>query len=242
MSDTSASPALLDVRDLRSGYGRIPILQGLSLSVQPGERVGILGHNGMGKSTLLRTISGHLPTTAGTVTFDGRVITGSTPTVLARSGIGYVPQGREIFPGLSVLDNLRVGCRLSKRPEAESLAEILELFPRLKAYLDRRGGALSGGEQQLLALARCLCGDPRLVLLDEPTEGIQPSIIEEIGDTLKEAAIQRGLAILLVEQNLGFIAAVSQRILILQRGEITRAAPADAMNDIERLEAFAEQT
>lgn len=231
---------LLEVKNLRSGYGRIPILQGLSLSVYPGERVGILGHNGMGKSTLLRTITSHLPTSDGKVSFEGKSITGASPTTIARSGIGYVPQGREIFPGLSVMDNLRVGCRLSKRPEAEVLADILELFPRLKAYLDRRGGALSGGEQQLLALARCLCGDPRIVLLDEPTEGIQPSIIEEIADTLKAAALSRGLAILLVEQNLGFIAAVSERVLILQRGEITRAVPPEAMHDIERLEAFAE--
>jgi branched-chain amino acid transport system ATP-binding protein len=236
----STKSPILDVQDLRSGYGRIPILQGLSLSVYPGERVGILGHNGMGKSTLLRTISGHLPTNDGRVSFEGKSITGSSPTAIARLGIGYVPQGREIFSGLSVLDNLRVGCRLSKRREADVLSDILELFPRLKAYLDRRGGALSGGEQQLLALARCLCGDPRIVLLDEPTEGIQPSIIEEIADTLKAAAESRGLAILLVEQNLGFIAALSERVLILQRGEITRAVPADAMGDIERIEAFAE--
>lgn len=238
--NASTTTPLLDVKNLRSGYGRIPILQGLSLSVYPGERVGILGHNGMGKSTLLRTISGHLPTTDGNVSVDGRSVTGSSPTAIARTGIGYVPQGREIFSGLTVLDNLRVGCRLSKRAESDVLADILELFPRLKAYLDRRGGALSGGEQQLLALARCLCGDPRLVLLDEPTEGIQPSIIEEIADTLKLAALSRGLAILLVEQNLGFIAAVSERVLILQRGEITRAVPQEAMHDIERLEAFAE--
>jgi len=238
--NASNTPPLLNVAYLRSGYGRIPILQGLSLSVFPGERVGILGHNGMGKSTLLRTISGHLPTTGGNVSLDGRSVTGSSPTAIARAGIGYVPQGREIFSALTVLDNLRVGCRLSKRPESDVLADILELFPRLKAYLDRRGGALSGGEQQLLALARCLCGDPHLVLLDEPTEGIQPSIIEEIADTLKVAALSRGLAILLVEQNLGFIAAVSERVLILQRGEITRAVPQEAMHDIERLEAFAE--
>jgi len=239
-TQTPSDAALLGIDQLRSGYGRIPILQGLSLTVQPGERVGILGHNGMGKSTLLRTISGHLPATSGKVTFAGREVTNATPTTLARSGIGYVPQGRELFPGLSVLDNLRIGCRLSKRPEAETLAEILDLFPRLKTYLDRRGGALSGGEQQLLALARCLCGDPRIVLLDEPTEGIQPSIIDEITDTLKEAALRRGLAILLVEQNLGFIAAVSERILILQRGEITRQVPSEALRDIEKLEAFAE--
>ncbi|HSI40704.1 MAG TPA: ABC transporter ATP-binding protein [Xanthobacteraceae bacterium] len=240
MTTGSPSPALLEVRGLASGYGRIPILHGVALQVAAGERVGILGHNGMGKSTLLRTLTGHLPATAGTLQFAGTDVTRASPTTRARLGIGYVPQGREIFPALSVRDNLRVGCRLSKRPEAESLETILELFPRLKTYLDRRGGALSGGEQQLLALARCLCGDPRIVLLDEPTEGIQPSIIDEIADTLKIAAARRGLAILLVEQNLGFIASVSQRILILQKGEITREIPAEALGDIERLEAYAE--
>ncbi|TMV39998.1 ATP-binding cassette domain-containing protein, partial [Thioclava sp. BHET1] len=162
---------LLEADKLGSGYGRIPILGDLSLQVRAGERLGILGHNGMGKSTLMRTLTGHLPASAGQIRFDGQDITRASPTRRARAGIGYVPQGREIFPGLSVLDNLRVGCRLSVKSEAQQLDYVLGLFPRLKAYLDRRGGALSGGEQQLLALARCLCGDPKILLLDEPTEG-----------------------------------------------------------------------
>jgi branched-chain amino acid transport system ATP-binding protein len=229
---------LLIVDDLHSGYGRIPILGGVSLQVGEGAFVGILGHNGMGKSTLLRTLTGNLPATAGSITFDGRDITRLSPTARARAGIGYVPQGREIFPALSVHENLRMGCLLSRDREEAVIADILTLFPRLKAYLDRPGGALSGGEQQLLALARCLCGAPRIILLDEPTEGIQPSIIEEIIETLQAIGRQRGLTVLLVEQNLNFIASLSQRVLILQKGRITREVPPDVARDRAMIDEF----
>jgi len=149
-----------------------------------------------------------------------------------------VPQGREIFPALSVHENLRMGCLLSRDREEAVIADILTLFPRLKAYLDRPGGALSGGEQQLLALARCLCGAPRIILLDEPTEGIQPSIIEEIIETLQAIGRQRGLTVLLVEQNLNFIASLSQRVLILQKGRITREVPPDVARDRAMIDEF----
>jgi branched-chain amino acid transport system ATP-binding protein len=235
----TAGTVLFEALQLCSGYGRIPILNQVNFSVKAGERVGILGHNGMGKTTLLRTLTGQLPTTSGTVRLNGVDITHSSATARAKAGIGYVPQGREIFPTLSVMENLRVGCLLSKRGEAATIAEILELFPRLKAYLDRAGGSLSGGEQQLLALARCLCGAPKIVLLDEPTEGIQPSIIDEIIDTLKSVAEQRSLTILLVEQNLNFIASLSQRILILQKGTVTREIPPEIVTDPAMLDEFA---
>src|SRR5262249_24816699 len=170
---------MLDVQGLRTGYGRIPILNGVGFSVNEGEFIGILGHNGMGKTTLLRALMGFLPATSGRVQFAGQDITALEPYRRARLGLGYVPQGRESFPSLSVTDNLRMGC--TKQPgggENETIDGVLEEFPRLKPLLDRHGSALSGGEQQLLAIARCLCGKPRLVLLDEPTEGIQPSIID----------------------------------------------------------------
>jgi branched-chain amino acid transport system ATP-binding protein len=220
---------LLDVAGLSAGYGRIPILSGISLRVREGEFVGILGHNGMGKTTLLKALMGYLSATGGKVHFGGRDITGASPTVRARAGIGYVPQGRDIFPALTVRENLAMGCLLARKDEAATIADILVLFPRLKAYLDRAGGALSGGEQQLLALARCLCGAPKIVLLDEPTEGIQPSIIDEIIETLQQIGKTRGLTVLLVEQNLNFISSLSQRVLILQKGMITREiSPEDA--------------
>jgi branched-chain amino acid transport system ATP-binding protein len=231
-------PDLLEVSGLHSGYGRIPILTGVSLSVSQGESVGILGHNGMGKTTLLRTLMGYLPTTAGGAVFDGTDIRTLSPTARARLGIGYVPQGREIFATLTVMDNLRMGCLLAKGAEAATIEDILSEFPRLKRLLDRLGGTLSGGEQQLLALARCLCGGPRMILLDEPTEGIQPSIIEEIAETLQAVRIRRGLTILLVEQNLNFIATLSQRVLILQKGVITREISPEVARDRSMIDEF----
>lgn len=237
MTSPSSSP-LLEVAGLDAGYGRIPILFGVSFSVGVGETVGILGHNGMGKTTLLRTLMGYLPATAGRVSLDGRAITRDEPTRRARAGMGYVPQGREIFPNLSVHENLQMGCLLSGRGEAETIEDILSIFPRLKAYLDRPGGALSGGEQQLLALARCLCQGPRIILLDEPTEGIQPSIIEEIIETLAEIRRSRGLTILLVEQNLNFISSLSERILILQKGSIIGEVAPEAARDRSIIDEF----
>jgi len=213
---------MLNVQGLCTGYGRIPILNGVSFTVNIGEFIGILGHNGMGKTTLLKALMGFLPATAGTVRFDGQDVTAAEPYQRARLGLGYVPQGREIFPGLTVYDNLRMGCTKETGSEQEIIEEVLEEFPRLKPLLDRSGGALSGGEQQLLALARCLCGKPRLILLDEPTEGIQPSIIEEIVEVLQRLRDKSGLTMILVEQNLDFIAALSRRILIIQKGAITR--------------------
>jgi branched-chain amino acid transport system ATP-binding protein len=222
---------MLDVQGLKTAYGRIPILHGVSFAVKEGEFVGILGHNGMGKTTLLKALMGFLPATGGHVQFTGSDITAAEPYQRARLGLGYVPQGREIFPALTVLDNLRMGCSKQAGGEQETIDGVLEEFPRLKRLLDRAGGALSGGEQQLLAIARCLCGKPRLVLLDEPTEGIQPSIIDEIVETLLRLRASGGLTMILVEQNLDFIAALSQRILIIQKGAITREVPPGALHD-----------
>ena len=222
---------MLNVQGLRTGYGRIPILNGVSFAVDEGEFIGILGHNGMGKTTLLKALMGFLPATGGRVHFAGHEVTAVEPYRRARLGLGYVPQGREIFPALTVYDNLRMGCSKQGGAEQETIGPILEEFPRLKPLLDRQGGALSGGEQQLLAMARCLCGKPRLVLLDEPTEGIQPSIIEEIVETLQRLRHASGLTMILVEQNLDFIAALSKRILIIQKGSITREVRPDDLGD-----------
>ena len=219
----------LSVTDLHAQYGRIPILNGVQLDVAAGEFVGVLGHNGMGKTTLLKTLMGFVPARRGRVVFDGTDITHEPPYARARRGLGYVPQGRDIFPGLSVRDNLRMG--FAGRGAEERIDSILETFPRLSPLLDRRGGALSGGEQQLLAIARCL------ILFDEPTEGIQPSIIEELVVVLQHLHQTQGLTILLVEQNLEFIAALSKRVLLIQKGTILRELPpaellqADVLNE-----------
>ncbi|HEX8049520.1 ABC transporter ATP-binding protein [Rhizobium sp.] len=220
---------LLGVKDLRSGYGRIPILAGVDMAMEEGEYLGILGHNGMGKTTLMRTLMGHLPATAGTVEFAGRNVTGMKPFERSRLGMGLVPQGREIFPELSVYENLRMGLVAARKEDRSIIDTVLQDFPRLVRLLDRRGGALSGGEQQLLALARCLCTKPRLILLDEPTEGIQPSIIEEIIETLIALKSRWKLSLIVVEQNLEFITSLSDRILHIQKGRITGEVDRDAI-------------
>ncbi len=211
---------LLTVTDLHARYGRIPILNGVGLEVAAGEFVGVLGHNGMGKTTLLKTLMGFVPAHRGRIVFDGTDITHAPPYARARRGLGYVPQGREIFPGLTVRDNLRMG--FAGRGADERIDAMLETFPRLAPLLRRRGGALSGGEQQLLAIARCLAGNPKLILFDEPTEGIQPSIIEELMAVLQRLHRTQGLTILVVEQNLEFIAQLSKRVLLIQKGRILR--------------------
>jgi branched-chain amino acid transport system ATP-binding protein len=215
---------MLEVSELAAGYGRIPILGGVSFSVARGEFIGILGHNGMGKTTLLRALMGYIPATAGRVELEDADITRAEPYRRARAGMGYVPQGRDIFPGLSVRDNLRMGAVGRPKDEDAAIGSALETFPRLKPLIDRPGGALSGGEQQLLAIARCLAGNPRLILLDEPTEGIQPSIIDEIAETLLDLRSKGGLTMILVEQNLDFIATLSERVLIIQKGVIVHSA------------------
>lgn len=229
----------LQVSGLAGGYGRVPVVHGVDLDVAAGEVVGILGHNGMGKSTLLKLIMGFLPATAGRVRFRGTDVTGDPPHRRAASGLGYVPQGRGIFPMLSVRDNLRFAWSEHAGPDDSTVLErVLADFPRLKPLLEREGGALSGGEQQLLALARCLMGGPDLILLDEPTEGIQPSIIDEIAETLDRLRHAQGLAILLVEQNFDFIAALSDRVLVLERGRITAGLSRDELHDRARIDAF----
>jgi len=222
---------MLEVADLHSGYGRIPILAGVSLAVAEGEFVGILGHNGMGKTTLLKTLMGLIRPTAGSVGFAGADITRQPPHARARRGLGYVPQGRDIFAGLSVRDNLRMGVAAAGAGDESIIERLLEEFPTLKPLLDRAGGALSGGEQQLLAIARCLCGGPRLVLLDEPTEGIQPSIIDLLIERLATLRQRYKLTVVLVEQNLDFIRALSQRVLVIHRGRITREVTPDHLAD-----------
>ena len=227
---------MLSVTDLHARYGRIPILNGIGLEVAAGELVGVLGHNGMGKTTLLKALMGFVPAQRGRIVFDGVDVTPEPPYARARRGLGYVPQGREIFPGLSVRDNLRMG--FVGRGVEESVDAILQTFPRLIPLLDRRGGALSGGEQQLLAIARCLAGNPKLILFDEPTEGIQPSIIEELVGVLQRLHQTQALTIVLVEQNLAFIAELATRVLLIQKGAILRELQPGELRQADVLSEF----
>ncbi|MCT7667351.1 ABC transporter ATP-binding protein [Shinella kummerowiae] len=213
---------ILSISGLASGYGAIPILHDVSFDVADGECVGVWGHNGMGKTTLLTTLLGYRAMTRGSINFDGKDVTRVSTHHRARSGMGLVPQGRQIFPTLTVAENLRMGSAVSGGHLKGVTEEVLELFPRLKPLLQRTGGLLSGGEQQLLALARCLCGEPKMMMLDEPTEGIQPSINEEIVDTLLDLRRRKSLTLIVVEQRREFIAALSDRVLIMQKGTIVQ--------------------
>jgi branched-chain amino acid transport system ATP-binding protein len=230
---------ILEVDDIHAGYGRIPVLSGVSFSVGEHEVVGVLGHNGMGKTTLLKTLIGQLPHTGGRIRFSGRDIGGEPSFRRARSGMGYVPQGRAIFANLTVYENLRMGFVENGIDAEETIVkDILARFPRLDSLLDRLGGALSGGEQQILAVARCLCGRPKLLLLDEPTEGIQPSIVDEILGILIGLHRQQGLAIIVVEQSLEFIRGLSERILLIEKGTITGEMPPEALGQSNVLGTF----
>lgn len=232
-------PIILDVKGLRSGYGRVPVLHGLDFTIGRGEIVGVLGHNGMGKSTLLKTIMGLIPATAGSVVLDGIDVTREASHNRSRLGIGYVPQGRGIFPLLSVLDNLRLGIAAhAVEDEQRAIAGVVAEFPQLERLMERQGGALSGGEQQLLALARCLISDPQVVLLDEPTEGIQPSIVDEIESKLAELARKRGLSILLIEQNLEFISDLADRILVIKKGQIAGVIEDPSLDNAALVDEF----
>ncbi|MGR3703359.1 MAG: amidase [Paracoccaceae bacterium] len=230
--------ALLKVSGLRAGYGRVPVLHGIDLTVNEGEILGVLGHNGMGKSTLLKTLMGIIPANGGSMVFDGQDMGRMRSSARAQLGIGYVPQGRGIFPNLSVRDNLRMGVAAHDIDEETAIDRVMADFPRLERLLDRDGGALSGGEQQLLALARCLISEPDLILLDEPTEGIQPSIIDEIIDLLKELNRRDGLSIILVEQSLDFITALSDRVLLIQKGRIMGEVAGSEAADPALIEEF----
>jgi branched-chain amino acid transport system ATP-binding protein len=211
--------SLLRVDELEAGYARIRILNNICFDVGDGEFLGVLGHNGMGKSTLLKAISGSIKSMSGSIKFAGREISGLQAHLRARAGIGYVPQGRQIFANLSARENLMMAALGTGRPP-EIVDRVLAQFPRLEPIADRAGGVLSGGEQQILAIARCLCGEPRLLLLDEPTEGVQPSIRDEIVDTLRNVREKFGLTVLLVEQNVEFMRSLVDRVLTMEKGRL----------------------
>lgn len=229
---------VLEVEGLCAGYGTIPVLRQVSFAVRRGEVVGVLGHNGMGKTTLMKALVGQVDTTAGEIRLAGKPARALPTHQRAALGLGYVPQGRDIFASLSVRENLAIGAAAARRQVAAAVDGAVTDFPVLGRLLERKGGALSGGEQQILALARALCGAPRVLLLDEPTEGIQPSIVDEIEDHLCRLAAERGLAVVVVEQDVGFIRSIAQRVLWLQKGEIIRELKPELLSEQETLDEF----
>ena len=227
---------MLTVKNLNQYYGGSHILRDLSFDIPPGKVTVLLGRNGVGKTTLLKTLMGLVPAKSGTVNFDGADLTSAAPYERARAGLGYVPQGRDIFPRLTVAENLEMG--LATLPRGARVPErIHEMFPVLRQMMHRRGGDLSGGQQQQLAIGRALAMNPKLLILDEPTEGIQPSIIKDIERVIRTVAAGGEMAILLCEQYYDFARSLADQYLVMERGDIiARGAGADMdKNDVRAL-------
>ncbi|WP_330184542.1 urea ABC transporter ATP-binding subunit UrtE [Nocardia sp. NBC_01503] len=211
---------MLELVDLHTGYGRTQVIHGVSLTVPSDGVVAVMGHNGAGKTSLLRAAVGLLPTKSGRIRFNDEDITKMSPSRRVKRGIAYVPQGQQSFPQLSTMENLQVVADGRKRAK-ELVAESLDLFPALRELLTRKAGLLSGGQRQQLAIARALITEPKLLILDEPTEGIQPSVVAEIERTIIDLTNRGGLSVLLVEQHIGFALQAAQQYYVLQSGRIT---------------------
>jgi branched-chain amino acid transport system ATP-binding protein len=226
--------ALLEIADLHARYRIAPILQGVSVTAQAGEIVSIFGRNGAGKTTLLKTAMGWLTPSAGTISFEGRSISGLSPDRIFRRGIGFIPEDRRIFARLSVLENLELGLfaafGLGGAERRRRIARVLDLFPRLAERRSQAGRTLSGGEQQMLAIGRALVGAPKLLLVDEPSEGLAPKVVAEIFDALVRLRAEK-IALLLVEQNVQRAAAISDSCYVMEKGRIVAHGPPDILND-----------
>ncbi len=233
---------LLEARQLRSGYSTGDVLQGISIAVAPGEIVGVLGRNGMGKTTLLRTLIGLLPVRGGSVFLYGRDVTGERAHSRARRGIGYVPQGRDIFPDMSVIDNLRMGQFIGGARATTGNSPDFDLayrhFPFLHQRKAQRGSTLSGGQQEMLAIARALVSQPEILLLDEPSDGVQPNIVDAIGDAILGLKAERRLTVLVVEQNIELVQKIVDRAYILDKGRVVRVLDANDIRSTSRLAEF----
>ena len=223
--------SLLRIRALNQSYGGSRTLWGIDLDVAAGTRLCLMGRNGMGKTTLLKCLMGLVPVTSGTATLDGVELLARSPEQRARLGIGYVPQGREIFPQLTVEENLQVGMAARRDRSRRIPPRVFEIFPVLERMRQRRGGDLSGGQQQQLAIGRALVLEPRLLILDEPTEGIQPNIVHEIGDIILRLNREIGVTVLLVEQKLPFARRVASEFRILDKGRLVAGGAIDELSD-----------
>ena len=222
---------MLELRNVEAGYGASRVLQGITLTVQGGEFVSVLGRNGVGKTTLVRTIIGLMEKAKGSIRLDGAEIGGLKAHRRATAGIGYVPQGRGILPKLTVRENLILGTFANRTGSGRITDWVFELFPILHQFLDRAGGNLSGGQQQQLAIARTLLSEPKIILLDEPTEGIQPNIVEQIEQVLIDLNRRHGKTIVLVEQNVKFARRASDHFVVMDRGSIAAQGAISALTD-----------
>lgn len=226
---------LLHAENLHTGYGAGDVLQGVGVEVEAGEIIGVVGRNGVGKSTLMKCLIGLLPARSGSISFDGADVTAEPADRRARRGIGYVPQGREIFPHMTVRDNLRMGRLINDAKAPLAFNEMFMHFPFLKERLAQRAGTLSGGQQEMLAIARALIGSPDLILLDEPSDGVQPSIVQEIGDFLVHLVAARPIGVLIVEQNIDLLQTVTSRAYAMDKGRIVQALNKAMIDNTETL-------
>lgn len=224
---------MLKIRELSAGYGDKLVLQGANLSVQRGEIVAVIGRNGVGKTTLMKAIIGLLKRKSGDIRFEGQDIGELAPHHRARLGIGYIPQGREVFPRMSVRENLKVGEMLAPRGEQPDYERVYGFFPILRERATQRAGTLSGGQQQQLAIGRALIGNPKLMLLDEPSEGIQPSIVKEIAHHIRTLNAKFGVTVLFVEQNLDMIMSMAERCYVMDKGRIVGELHPEQLHDRE---------
>ncbi len=229
---------LLSASNLRSGYATSDVLQNVGVTVEQGEVVGVLGRNGVGKTTLMKTLIGLLPARAGQIVFRGQDVTKLSADRRARLGIGYVPQGRGIFPQMTVRDNLRMGGLINASKQSLDFDLVFGYFPILKKRLSQRGGTLSGGQQAMLAIARALISTPDLLLLDEPSDGVQPNIVEEIGEFIKSLNEEKGLTVLIVEQNIDLMQTVAKRAYALDKGRVIASVNHEELMDTQRVAAF----
>ena len=226
--------SLLALHEVHAAYGSSRVLFGVSLDVAPGECVCLLGRNGVGKSTTMRAIMGLTPPSAGRIVWKGKDIAGLPPHRVARAGIGFVPEDRRIFAELTVLENLEVAARAAARPGRWNVAAVFALFPKLSELANRQGGYLSGGEQQMLTIGRTLMGNPELLLLDEPSEGLAPLVVEDLLAQVSRLK-QEGLTILLAEQGVDFSLALADRVYVLEKGTVRFTGAAAALRDNPRL-------
>ncbi|AQL43762.1 ABC transporter ATP-binding protein [Halorientalis sp. IM1011] len=229
---------MLELEGVRAGYDSTPILRNVDLTVEKGEIVGVMGKNGVGKSTLVKTVVGLVEPDEGIVRFDGRDVTDDPPHERARQGMGYIPQGREIFPDLTVEQNLRMGESINAGESELLYEDVFDYFPILDERRDQKGGTMSGGQQQMLAIARALVANPDLLLLDEPSEGIQPSIVAQISEDMRAINEDLGTTILFVEQNLSVIRDMADRCYAMERGTIVDELGETALEDEETIASY----
>lgn len=228
---------LLRIEDLRAGYGGEPVLQGVSLNVAKGEIVAVIGRNGVGKSTLMRAIMGLISVSEGRIALNGETINALPTQNRAKRGIGYIPQGRDVFPRLTVRENLLVG-EAARRGGTPDYEKVYGFFPILKERASQAAGTLSGGQQQQLAIGRAMIGGPDLMLLDEPSEGIQPSIVKDIARNIRKLNAETGLTVLFVEQNLDLIVSLAQRGFVIDKGRIIAEVAPEEIRDREKVKKW----